>query len=313
MTRLIVAAVLLVIALFALGFALRDHLFGPPQPRAASASQPPTAAGAAAPSAVAAPPAPSLTVSSLEGGVELRESAAEDWQVVTVPQDFGGSDALRTREGGSAVITGGDGVRVEISERSQLSLSRLERGVASLLLESGRIAAQVSGGRSRLQVAVQGNPTLVQSDDGAFAVQRNADGQVTVATTQGRTGLRARDRELQLTAGELSIVPVDRPPSPPSRIPPTLFLKVSRSGPGKLNRRETDLGGETTPGALVTVNGVEVSADDQGRFAARVPLHEGENSVKVTARDALGRVQQKTLAPIQVDTQAPKLEGKVVW
>jgi hypothetical protein len=309
MTIRLLGALLLVVLLFALGFKLRDYMFEPqPRLQGAAPSQPSAAGAPALPA-----PVTSLTVTELAGGVELREAADQHWQPLTAPVRIGDSDALRTREGGSAVITGGDGVRVELAEKSQLNVAKLQPGVSSLTLESGRLAARVSGGRSKLQVSVEGNPAVVNSAEGAFAVLRSPDGQVTVATTQGRTGIRAREHELQLMAGEQSIVPVDKPPTPPSRIPATLFLKVARSGPARLNRRETELGGQTTPGAQVSVNGVVVVTDSRGRFSAKVPLREGSNALEITAHDALGRREHQTLMPVHVDTEAPKVEGKVVW
>jgi hypothetical protein len=307
MSRTVLGAVALVALIFGLGYPLRDWLF---RHEAPARSEPPSA-----PSVARALPDTSahMTVTAWQGSVERRDALARSWLPLTADAQLRDNDALRTSEGASAVLTASDGLRLELSEKSEFELSALDSDVAKVMLESGRMAARVTAGHKRLQVEVRGNPALVESDDGALSLLRNQDGQLTVATTEGRAAVRSLDRRVELSAGEQSIVPVNRAPSQPSRIPSSLFLKVARSGPAVLRRREADLGGQTTPGALVQVNGVSVATDERGRFKVRVPLREGANSLEVTAADVLGRVQRQTLPPVQVDTEAPKLQGKLVW
>jgi hypothetical protein len=308
MSRTVLVAVALVALIFGLGYPLRDWLLR--REAVARPAPPPSAASVtgAVPEAAA-----HMTVTALQGSVERRDAVARNWQPVAVDAQLRERDALRTSEGASAVLTASDGLRLELSEKSEFQLSDLGSDTSKVLLESGRMAARVPGGHGKLHVEVRGNPTLVDSEQGSFAILRNLDGQVTVATTEGRAAVRSLDQRVEVNAGEQSIVPVNRPPSPPSRIPASLFLKVARSGPAILTRRETDLGGRTTPGALVRINGVPVSTDENGRFKTRVPLREGTNSLDVTAQDVLGRVQRQTLPAVVVDTEAPKLQGKLVW
>jgi hypothetical protein len=300
MSRKMLAAVALVALVFGLGYPLRDLLLRKAEPARASGAvtSPPSAAG--------------MTITAWQGSVERRRATASDWQPLTADAQIRDHDALRTGEGASAVLTATDGLRLELAEQSQFEVNALGAR-SNVLLESGRLMARLPSRRAKLQVEIRGNPTVIESDDGAFAVMRNHDGQVTVATTEGRTAVRAQGEGVELVAGEQSIVPVDRAPSPPSRIPASLFLKVARSGPTRSNKRETELGGSTAPGAVVRVNGVPVEIDDSGHFIARVPLREGDNAFDVVAQDALGRVQREHLSSVRVDTRAPKLQGKLVW
>jgi hypothetical protein len=317
MSRPLLGALTLVVLIFAVGYGLREWFLSEPPSRAELIK--PAAVVAPAPEPAPPPPPPTaapptrMTVTSVKGKVELREAEAQPWQPLAVDARVGDTAALRTDDGSTAVLTGDDGVRLEVSAKSQIALTGVEGNVARVRLDSGRIAANVPEGSQRLQVAVRGSDAVMETGTGAFAVLRDDDGRVSVASTEGTLGLTARDHRVEVAAGQLSIVPVDGQPSKPSRIPASLFLKVSRSGPQKVSRRDTDLDGTTTPGAVVAINGNAVLTDAQGRFSTRVPLREGANSIEVVARDVLGRVQRQRLPGVDVDTKAPKLEGKTIW
>jgi hypothetical protein len=309
MTRHTLAAFALVLVLFGVGYGVSTWLFRAP----AEHHAPPLAAAQArvVPEVSAAP---RTIVTALSGLVELRNAPGNVWQPLDLNHELKDDDALRTSKGAHAELSLGATVRLEVSEQSEFTLSDVSDELSQLRLEGGRIAARVSGdGASRLRVDVRGSDAVAESDRAAFSMLRRPDGQVTVATSEGSVALRARHKEVLVAAGEQSIVALDQPPSPPRRIPASLFLKVTRLGPSQTNRRETELGGLTTPGAAVSINGSPISADGDGHFSAKVPLREGKNAVVVTVQDAMGRSQQTTLAPIHVDTRPPKLGGEVVW
>jgi hypothetical protein len=309
MTRHMLAAFALVLVLFGIGYGLRTWLF-----RAPSEHHAPLAAAVPAPAVNSVATAPRTIVTGLSGLVELRNAAGTAWQPLDLNQELKDDDALRTSKGAHAELTLGTAVRLEVSEQSEFTLSDVSDELSQLRLEGGRIAARVAGdGNSRLRVAVRGSDAVAESDRAAFSMLRRADGQVTVAASEGSVALSARHKDVHVAAGQQSIVAVDQPPSPPRRIPGSLFLKVLRVGPSQTNRRETELTGNTIPGATVSINGLPVNSDREGHFAAKVPLREGKNAVVVTVQDVLGRNQQTTLAPIHVDTQPPKLGGEVVW
>jgi hypothetical protein len=311
MMRHVFAAVALVLILFGIGYGLRGCLVPVrlEQPKTQPGAAPPVTS---IPKTLAA--SQRTIVTALSGLVELRKAAGHGWQPLGLNHELKDDDALRTSKGAHAQVAVGAAVRLEVSEQSEFTLSNTADDLSQLRLEGGRIAAHVGGaGNSRLRVEVRGSDAVAESNQAAFSMLRRADGQVTVAATEGSVGLRAHAHGVQVDAGQQSIVAVDQPPSEPKRIPSSLFLKVVRIGPLQISKRETEVGGATTPGAALTINGVPVNTDGQGRFKAKVALREGKNAVVVTAQDALGRTQEKTLPPIHVDTQAPKLGGEVVW
>jgi hypothetical protein len=310
MTRYLLAALLLIVVLFGAGYCVRSWLW--PDDRA------PTTALATTATAPVPPPQPVaalpvIEVTSLTGRVEVRESPTSEWRTVSANAKLGPDDALRTDESSSAVLSIGSAVHVELAEHSEFALAQITQEVSRLRLESGRVAARLDGkAAQRLRLEVRGSEAVTEASDGAFSVMRADNGQVTVAATAGKVSVQAKDRKIELPAGQQSIVPVNGVPSPPTYIPNSLLLKVAQSARSALNRRETAVSGKTSPGATVSVNGVPAVTNELGEFTTQIPLQEGANRVTVTAVDALGRVEQRQVA-VQVDTQAPKLGSKVVW
>lgn len=300
MTRYIVLALAVVLAAFAVGLGLRKLMFSDAAPTSSAA--PPTAAKPS-----------QLKVSQVQGRVELSESGGGEWAPLSANASVSEKARVRTVDGASAVLSADDGLQVEVSPESQVELVSAQKKDTMVVVERGRLFARVAAKAGALRVGVDGSDALVKTNDAAFAVLRDDVGQVAVAVTEGNVALSAQQEHVQVGAGEQSLVPVKRAPTAPARIPSTLFLKVSRSGPSRLNRRTTDVGGETNPGAAVFVNGAPVPVESDGRFTAHVPLQEGSNPLNVTVRDALGRSERQDLAPVVVDTQPPKLKGKTIW
>ncbi|MET0389009.1 MAG: FecR domain-containing protein [Polyangiales bacterium] len=303
MTRQLALALLLMSASLALGFAVRRAFLEREATEPAALAQP-----------TAAQPAPStLTVSHLEGRVELRDPDGGGWMPLAADAKVSERDSVRTDHDARAVLVAGDGLQVEVSAQSQVELTDIQGDQAKLLVERGRLSARVGGDARTLQVGVQGTDAIVQTQHASFSVLRDEHAQVAVAVTDGDVAVTAQRSQVKVLAGQQSVVAVDRPPAAPIRIPTSLFLKVARSGPSHINQRSTEVGGETTPGAVVLVNGVPAKTDLQGRFSAKIELKEGKNALQITARDVLGRSEQQLLPAVVVDTEPPKLQGKTVW
>lgn len=299
-TRFALAAGL---ALLALGFGLRQVL---------------SPAAAPTPNAKPNAPAPnerpsSLTVSRTQGHVELRDAESGRWEPLAADAQVSERDSVRTTDDASAVLVAGDGLRVEVAERSEVELLRLTGPEAKLVVERGRLSAQVAGVKQSVSVAVRGSDAVVNTDGAAFSVLRDEQGQVAVAVTDGDVTLSAQKVRVRVASGQQSWVGLDRAPATPTRIPPSLFLKVARTGPRLLNQRTTDLSGDTTTGAVVYINGVAAATDPEGHFSAHVELREGKNDLHIKAVDVLGRSQREQLPSVTVDTQPPKLQGKTIW
>ncbi|HET6339251.1 MAG TPA: FecR domain-containing protein [Polyangiales bacterium] len=304
MTRYVIAALLLLLVLFGAGYQLRTWLWADERPPAA-------AAHATLPAVAAA--APVIELTSVKGRVEVRDTPSSAWRVAGQKMKLESDDALRTDEGSSAELSIGSSVQVELSERSEFTLSEITRELSNVRLESGRVAARLSpDGKSTVRFEVRGNDAVAEAHDGAFSVLRADDGQVTVAAIHGNVSVATKRQKVELSAGLQSVVPALGEPTQPLRIPPSLFLKLAQSARQQLNRRETAITGSTTPGAVVLVNGVPAATGQGGEFTTRVPLEEGLNTLHIKATDALGRSEEKIVA-VDVDTKAPKLGSKVVW
>lgn len=75
----------------------------------------------------------------------------------------------------------------------------------------------------------------------------------------------------------------------PTPVPP-LSLKLQGPDDGTTVRNgAVVVHGTTAPGAIVTIGGVSVLADRDGRFQVEVPLKIGANRVEVVASDGAGR------------------------
>jgi hypothetical protein len=308
MTRPILIAFAVVIAVFGLGLALRNFLFSDP-------SAQPTLTSVAAKSGSDAPRAATaqLTVRRVEGHVERRGPDGEQWQPLAPNTSVSEQDSVRTDDGASAVLAGDNGLEISLAEQSELAMLALKVDQAKVVVQRGRLSAATGKSGAKLTVGARDNDAWVEAKQSAFAVLRDGDGQLAVAVTEGDVAVTAQQTSVRVNAGEQSIVPRNQPPAKPTRIPSSLFLKVARSGPSRVNQRSTELAGVTTPGAAVFVNGVPAKTDATGAFTAKVSLQEGRNQLHVAVRDALGRSKNEQLADVTVDTQPPKLKGKTVW
>jgi hypothetical protein len=294
----------LVLVAFGLGVPLSRLLF--------SESGGPVLLPAAAPAVVPVKQT-QLTVRRVEGLVERRPADGQTWQPLAPNASLSSRDSVRTDEGSSAVFAAADGMEIELTEQSQLELADLQPSVATVVVERGRIAAALKQSGAALEVGSRGSDARVYAEKGAFSVLRDGHGKLTVAVAEGDVAVTAQQSRVQVAAGEQSVVAPNEAPARPVRIPPSLFLKVSRAGPSRVNQRSTELAGQTAPGAAVFVNGAPVVTDNTGNFIAKVSLREGSNQLRVNVRDVMGREEQAALPDVTVDTEPPKLKGKTVW
>jgi len=265
----------------------------------------------------AAPPdAPSSGVTVVVGSVRgrvYRKQTDTQWQLIAMGQKLDLLDTIRTDEASRAEFRVGEkGTMIEVPANTQLSFVALTDEVSSLLLKDGRIHASVTGGtESRMRVAFSNSDAVAETDHGEFFA-RNAEGeQVSVAVQTGSVKLSAKGKEIVVHKGHQSTVEAGHVPSAPIKIPATVFLKIAHRQRA-LARREAKLKGLSTPGAIVSINGVRVIAGTDGEFETRVQLEEGQNDVEILAEDVLGRTTSESVA-VTVDTRAPEAKGELEW
>lgn len=324
MARRILLGVLGATLIVGLGLLSRELLSARSVPAPAPA---PAAAPALASTAAAAPPATpapaaeedeapraelEARVNQVSGNVEVFLPDEGRWRGVSVGQTLGPDAVLRTKQG-RAVLGIGPGVAVSVSPASQFRLRELSTRLSRVRLEGGHVTASVDGAAgSELVLQVLGSDAEARTRDGEVAVLHAANGRVTVASSRGQTQVTSAGSAVVVSEGQQSEVTPGRPPPAPVAIPGKVFIKLSQGQARKLSQRSTLVEGETTPGALVSINGVE-AVTSGGRFSVTVPLREGDNDLEIVARDVLGRQSRKRVAGINVDSQPPDVRGKVRW
>jgi hypothetical protein len=140
------------------------------------------------------------------------------------------------------------------------------------------------------RVLVKVNSTVVRADgDGRFEANVTLfQGQNIIAIVlTGADGRQIRD-----------FITVTYSP-PPTPTPPPFFLDVEQ--PGNLSivgDQPVLVAGRTSPSARVTVNGVGVPVDGDGRFSTLVGLAAGNNVIQVLAVDPQGSTRRSTISII---------------
>ena len=97
---------------------------------------------------------------------------------------------------------------------------------------------------------------------------------------------------------------------PPTKIPTSLFLKVTAPKKRIQRRKETTITGKTAVGAVISVNGVQVKSDEKGKFQAQVSLQTGKNQIVVEAEDIAGNRKIAKLGNIIVKPGVTKVHSK---
>ncbi|MHB8876350.1 MAG: hypothetical protein ACYC8T_21870 [Myxococcaceae bacterium] len=254
-----------------------------------------------------------IVVAEVNGAVERRRRGAA-WSQVRAGDELAEDEEVRTVGGTRVVLELGSAARVELSPGSGFSVKEISRSIARVKLSEGRLAAVLNGDSGALlRVEVEGSDAVAEAKDGDFSVLSQGDGRLSVAANTGRVRLSARDQTVEVFGGQQALVNPNEAPQAPAEIPSSLYLRVGT--PASLLQRERQLAvtGRASPGAVVSVNGVNAQSDGAGEFTAVVPLREGTNSLVVHARDVSGRQQAVTLPPVIVKPPLAPASTTVRW
>lgn len=265
---------------------------------------------------VSTPRTPAVALSAravnVHGASEVYDTASGRWRALKASEELSDDAVIRTQRG-SIDLQIGEKIRVSVSPFSQFRLNELTSRLSKVRLEQGLVTADVSAhDEAELLVQVLGSELEARTKDGTFSVLRSSQGHATVAGKRGKVDLRSAGASVVVRNGEQSSVAPGEPPTTPIAIPGELLIKLTQGQAKKLRYRSSRVEGETSPGAMVTVNGVETTAQS-GRFSVNVPLQEGPNSITVISRDALGREKKQVVTGIEVDTSPPAAKGRVQW
>ena len=254
-----------------------------------------------------------ISVVSVAGAAERRFGNAE-WTALTAGDGLQLDEAIRTGQDGHAVLDVGNVATVDVAARSEVAVREISRTVARVRVAEGRIGAVVRGKQGvKLKVEVSGSEAVAETEEGAFDLLSDGKGKVAVATRSGRVRLSAKNKTVEVASGNESVVNGDLPPSAPTPVPASLFLKVG-APPSRMQReKSTTIKGQTAPGVVVSVNGVRTATDEKGAFAATVDLAEGENPVVVEAEDASGRTKRVDLPSVTVKSAVAHVKSTARW
>lgn len=309
MTRRWMLALACVLLAMGMGLVVQHVWLSPAPSVVPSADDPAVAAPTKEPSA-----AISLTalVHQLEGVVEAYDTRSGRWRNLSAGEEIADDAVLRTQRGRASLHIG-DSIEVEVSPFSQFRLKELTNRLSKVRLEQGLVTANVTPSEeSELVMQVLGSEVEAHAKDGAFAVLRGSQGHATIAGKRGTVTVQSAGSSVVIQQGQQSVVAPGEAPTAPTTIPGDLLIKITQGQNKKLRFRSTRVEGLTSPGAVVTVNGVETSAAT-GRFSVNVPLNEGTNSITVVSRDALGREKKHVVNGVEVDTSPPTAKGRVQW
>lgn len=266
-----------------------------------------------APEPAAAAQSDRVGVLELKGTVEYRHAGGK-WRTLEpgTPLDIRGE--VRTGSGSMARLRLGSAVTVELADSTAINIAQLSETLSRIRLQDGRVVSEVDAERGvRLRVQVQGTDAEAETGSGRFAVMRRGNTPAVFASERGNLEVAAAGKTVDVRPGEQTVVSPGRAPSQPTRIPPSLLLKLGTPPPSRMRERKVLIAGMTAPGAAVRAGGSVATADSEGRFSNAVSLVDGPNEIVVEVEDVLGRRTRGALPRIVVDSSAPRVRGKVVW
>jgi hypothetical protein len=241
------------------------------------------------------PPAPAaaLHVLATSGTVE-RSSAPGMWRQVSIGDELGAEDSVRTGGSSTAELGVKGRLRITVADATQITLREATSAVRRLRLSRGRIAVDYAQDPDRWLRIEDEAGRSVETKQARFGALATGT-MLAVATEAGTVTLRAGGSAVNVGAGEQSAARNDRPPSRAEPIPGALLLKVAASA-ADLERDECQaLAGAVGLASSVAIDGEPVSLDDDGRFVARARRRRGREAVLVTVTDALGRTAQRAI------------------
>lgn len=305
MIRYVVAALFAIAAVGAIGYAVYSKTVGAVTP-VATTPEPRPVPPLTTPEHHADAPLPQTTkVVATTGLVEKRAGA--QWVALREGDQLTAQDTIRTAADAHATLDAG--MIVEVDDRTELTVGEISASISQLALSEGRVTANAGArGGQTIRISTRDTDAIAETDAGRFDVLSSGKGQVTVTAREGAVTLTAKGTTITVPEGQLSIVARGKVPTTPSAIPTSLFLKVSAASAA---RDTTGVRGQTTPGAVVSINGVRTAMASDGTFTGAVPVRKGENTIIVQVEDALGRRERKLIQ--RPTASRPSLETQVEW
>jgi hypothetical protein len=242
-----------------------------------------------------------VVVGDITGRLEKRQG--DTWVPLAKGDPLDARDEIRTADDATAIVEFGD-YSVDLDRHTQVMVGEVRE--QSIKLAEGRVSAS---GKGHVRIYVTNSDAYADATDSKFAVATTGHGDIVAAAETGTVKLTAKGKTVDVHEGEVSSAAADSEPTTPTKIPASLFLKVSATGGG--HQKLATLKAETTPGAIVDIGGVRTIAAG-GVVETQVPLKEGKNAILVVVEDVRGRRETRTLERV-VDTRKPTVNAKVEW
>lgn len=260
--------------------------------------------------ASAAQPA-SATVVEIEGVLERR--VGEDAWVIVAPGDrLQADDAIRTTAGGHAVLAIGEASRIDVTERTELSVREITAAVHRLRLARGRITLDHQADGARVLVVESERGDAVARTNGARFSILSTGAALSVATESGVVRLESGGARVDIAAGQQSTAVRGAPPSRVAPIPVDVLLRVGAAAAPRDPRLCAVVQGSVEAGSEVLVDGRPVEVGPDGRFEARVSRARGKDHARVVTRDVAGRTVQRSV-PCAAPPGAEVTDFAVRW
>jgi len=228
------------------------------------------------------------------------------WVPITVGKTLSLLDVVRTGVGGSALLARPGFMDVELKEKVELRLDKVDTEGASLDLLRGKIDANVGAAGYKLNV-VSGDTRATNEGAARFVVSAESDGSVQVAAKKGSVLFARGDKQVRVPEGTQSLAPVGQGPGAPQKIPVDVLLSVVWPGE-QTAEGSVVVQGAVRPHTAVRINGARAEVGADGKFVASVPVRTGSNRVKVEAEELSGLTSTASSVVLRRSSRAPELE-----
>jgi len=253
-----------------------------------------------------------MTVVSMTGVAERSNATDGNWIPVEKGNKLQADDAIRTKEEASVILAADDESKIELEEKSELSVTEISETVHKVDVASGKIDVNYGKSKDRtLKISSAGEDVIASTKAGKFIFQKTKN-TVTVATKEGDVAFKAHEKEITVSEGMFSQVVEGDGPLPVKPIPLAVMLRVANPKKAVQEAAITTITGVTDIGASVSVNNVKAKVNKNGKFKVVVPLKLGKNNLKVVANTPWGHAK-KQLSPITVTNNTKVDSADVRW
>jgi hypothetical protein len=249
-----------------------------------------------------------LQVLSVRGEVTV-EGVGRPATVLAAGARIVPGDSLRTGPQGEAVLQGRGNSTVSVDEHTVVRLEGVASdGLSRIAIQEGRIRAVVPDGSGGVEVHGGSEGASVVTRGGDIAVGVDGRGDLSVADFRGTANLTAGSATQALKAGDQATVSHGKIRF--GSIPTAVRVKVAwpDAGPTREALQKVEI--TAPPGVMVRLDDRPVALDSSGRAVETVELKEGENRLRLQAKDVAGNKPKEEDSGLMVlDTRPPEIRG----